>query len=224
MKPTRILIADDQPVIQHGLAAIFAAHAADWEICTTASDGPQALREALCYRPEIVIMEYALPRLNGLTAARHIKQGLPSAEILIFTGASSPRILLEIFRSKVCGSLLKNEAIEELFPALIALRQHHPFRSRGMTDLCEKILARAEPFLSLTARELEVLLLTTHGRSCVAIATDLGLSVDTVETHRKKAYKKLNVTTAAEATRRLFECGMENCCAGYKVTNERSNN
>jgi len=221
MKPTRILVADDHPVIQHGLATIFAAHAADWEICATATDGPQALREALCYRPDIVIMEYALPRLNGLAAARHIKQGLPSVEILIFSGASSPRILLEIFHSKICASLLKSEAIEELFPALIALRQHHPFRSRGMTELCEKIVTSAEPFLSLTAREREVFLLTTHGRSCNAIARHLGLSVDTVETHRKKAYKKLKVTSAAEATRRLFECGMENCGQEYKLTNEQ---
>lgn len=208
MKPARLLVADDHPIIRQGLAALFAPCPAEWEICATAANGQEALRATLIYRPDIVIMDYKMPLLDGLAAARQIKKRRPAIEVLIFSGASSPHILLEIFHSKVCGALLKSEAAEELFPALGALRRHHRFRSRGITERCEKIMVGDAPFRALTDREREMMRLIVAGLSIKQIANKLGVSVDTIDTHRTNLYQKLGLHSASDVVRYAFEHGL----------------
>src|SRR5438128_3223399 len=137
---TRVLIADDHPVTCLGLTSLITAQG--WRVCATAADGEEAVVKTIVLRPDIVIMNYSMPRLNGLEAARRIKRCLPEVEVLMFTGTRSRHVLLEMFHSNARGCLLKTEAVEELVPALESLRRHHTFRSRQITEVCEKIRAR----------------------------------------------------------------------------------
>jgi DNA-binding NarL/FixJ family response regulator len=209
LTPPRILIADDHPALCAGLAAIILAQRPTWEICGTAKDGHDAVVQAVALRPNIVIMDYKMPFLNGLEAAEQIKARVPAVEILIFTGTQSPRELLKVFRSNVRGCLLKSEANEELIPALEALRRHHTFRSRAITELCEKIIATSGEMEELTERETEVLHLIGRGKSNKEIATELKVSVKTIDTHRGNLMRKLDLHSTADLVRYAIEHGAD---------------
>ena len=93
---TRVVIADDHPVVCVGLATLIAGQG--WEVCATASDGEEAVARATELRPDIVVINYEMPRLNGLEAARRIERELPQVEILMFSGTRSPHALLQMYR------------------------------------------------------------------------------------------------------------------------------
>jgi DNA-binding NarL/FixJ family response regulator len=208
MKPARILIADDHPSIRAGLAGIITARGPEWEICATAVDGCEAVAKAIALRPDIVIMDYKMPLVNGLEAAAQIKQAVPAIEILIFSGTQSPRDLLEIFQSNVRGCLLKSEANEELLPALEALQHHHSFRSREIIGLYEKITAALGEIQKLSPRELETLRLIGAAKSNKEIAAQLGIDVKTVDTHRRNLMRKLKLHSTAEIVRYAIRHGI----------------
>ena len=208
MKPTRILIADDHPAMSAGLTGIITSHGAGWEICGTAADGEEAIAKATALRPDIVIMDYKMPLVNGLEAAAQIKRRLPGIETLMFSGTQSHQILLEIYCSGVRGCLLKSEAAEELMPALESLRRHHTFRSRQITALYEKIMESASELEELSAREIETMRLIAEGKSSKEIAVSLGISVKTVDTHRSNLLRKLKVHSVAEVVRYAIRHGL----------------
>jgi DNA-binding NarL/FixJ family response regulator len=201
MPPTRILIADDHAVIRVGVADLITEHGPDWEICATAADGQEAIAKTLEHRPDIVIMDYQMPFLNGLEAAALLKERLPGIEVLIFTGTQSHHVIPEIYRSSVRGSLLKSEAAEELLPALESLRRHHTFHSRQVTELYEKITEVTGAIEPLSAREIEVLRPLTDGKSSKEIAVAMGITVKTVETHRSNLFRKLKLHSIAALVR-----------------------
>lgn len=208
MQPTRILIADDHPIICAGLSGLIARHGCEWEICATAADGHEAVVKAMELRPDIVIMDYQMPFLNGLEAAALLKERLPGIEVLIFTGTQSHHVIVEIYRSSVRGCLLKSEAAEELLPALESLRRHHTFRSRQITELYEKITEATGEIEKLSARELEILRPLTEGKSNKEIAVEMGISVKTVETHRSNLLRKLKLHSIAELVRYALVHGL----------------
>jgi DNA-binding NarL/FixJ family response regulator len=201
MQPTRILIADDHPTLCAGLSGLITRDSSEWEICAIAADGQEAVAKTLEHSPDIVIMDYQMPFLNGLEATALVKERLPGIEVLIFTGTQSHHVIAEIFRSSVRGCLLKSEAAEELLPALESLRRHHTFRSRGITELYDKITAVTGEIEAPSARELEVLRPLTEGKSSKEIAVALGISVKTVETHRSNLLRKLKLHSVAELVR-----------------------
>jgi DNA-binding NarL/FixJ family response regulator len=202
----RVIIADDQPIARLGIANLITAHG--WKVCATAADGEEAVAKATAHQPDIVILDYTLPRLNGLDAARQIKRRLPTTEILIFTNAQSPRILLQLFHSSVRGCLLKTEPAEELLPALESVRRHHTFRSRAITDLREKIAEAASDLLPLTPRESEALRLISQGKSSKQMALRMGVSLSTIDTHRESLHRKLKVHSAAELIHHARQFGL----------------
>lgn len=204
----RIVIVDDHPVVRLGLAHLIITHRPGWEICATAAGGQEAIAQATGLRPGIVIVGDTKPACEGLEAARSIQRSLPGVEVLLFSGAQSPRLLLEIFRSSARGCLLKSEPAEELFPALEALRHHHHFRSRGITELCRKIEENAGDLEVLTARETETLQLIAAGRSSKEIAVQLGVSLKTIETHRSNLLRKLKLHSVAELVRYALRNGL----------------
>ena len=153
-------------------------------------------------------MDYQMPILNGLEATMLLKHRLPGIEVLIFTGTPSHHVIAEIYRSSVRGCLLKNEAAEELMPALESLRRHHTFRSRRITELYEKITAANGDIEKLSARELEVLRHLADGKSSKEIAVAMGISVKTVETHRSNLLRKLNLHSVVALVRYAIVHGL----------------
>jgi DNA-binding NarL/FixJ family response regulator len=208
MNPTRILIADDHAVVREGLPGIILAHGADWEICGFAADVEAAIAQAIELEPDIVIADYKMPGGNGLAAAEQIKNTVPSVEVLIFSGMTAPCSVLEIYRSNVGGYILKSEAVEELLPALEALRHHHRFRSREVTRLYEQIIRAADGIEPLSDREIETLCLIANGKSSKEIAAQMGISVKTVETHRTHLLRKLHCKSAVDLTRYAVRDGL----------------
>ena len=203
---TRVVIADDHPVVCVGLATLIAGQG--WEVCATASDGEEAVARATELRPDIVVMNYEMPRLNGLEAARRIERELPQVEILMFSGTRSRHALLQMYRSGVGGCLLKSEGAEELLAALESLRQHQRFRSRQITELCQTIAQTASDIDTLTRRETATMRLICDAKSSKEIAVELGISVKTVETHRTNLFRKLKVRSVAELVRYALRHGL----------------
>jgi DNA-binding NarL/FixJ family response regulator len=208
MSPTRILIADDHAVVREGLPGLILAHGAGRQICGTVADAETAIATAIELKPDIVIMDYKMGTIDGLVAAEQLKELVPDAEVLIFSGAVAPCSLLEIYRSSVCGFMLKSEAVEELVAALEALRYHHRFRSRQVTELYQRIIQTAATNESLSAREIETLRMIADGKSGKEIAAQMGISIKTVDTHRTHLLRKLHCNSAVDLTRYALRNGI----------------
>jgi DNA-binding NarL/FixJ family response regulator len=200
---TRILIADDHAVVRSGLKSILEAHDG-WSVVAEASDGKEAVNKAIETKPNVAIIDYSLPIMNGVEATRQIRLRLPEAEVLIFTMHDSDALIGEVLQAGARAFLLKSDAQHYLVSAVESLSVHKPFFTG---KLSEKLL---ENFLSahghtaataLSPRERIVVQLIAEGHSNKEMSGILNLSVKTIETHRAAAMRKLNVTSVAALVR-----------------------
>jgi DNA-binding NarL/FixJ family response regulator len=198
--PLQILIADDHGVVRKGLRILLETNR-NWNICAEASNGRKAVEEAVKFRPDIAILDISMPDLNGVEAARQIRQRCPSTEVLILSMHESDVLLRESLNAGAKGYLLKEDADDYLTSAIEALRKHKTYFSPKITkamsgegfSLCVDEADREVPLNRLTSREREVTQLLTEGKSNKEVATVLGLSVKTVEAHRTRIMLKLNI-------------------------------
>jgi DNA-binding NarL/FixJ family response regulator len=204
----RILLADDHQMIREGLRQLLEAHV-DWQVCAEASTGREAVELALKLRPQIVVLDLAMPELNGLEATRQIKKAMPNTEVLIFTVHEAEELTRDVLAAGARAYLLKSDASRQIVAAIEALSEHKPyFTWKVSKTMLEAYLKhgqidkdKATGFSRLTAREREVVQLLAEGRSNKAVSALLGISVKTVETHRAAVMKKLGVTSIAELVR-----------------------
>jgi DNA-binding NarL/FixJ family response regulator len=200
---TRILIADDHEVVRSGLRSILEAHDG-WEVVAEACDGREAVSKAVETRPDVAIVDYSLPMMNGVEATRQIRARVPTAEVLIFTMHDSDALIGELLEAGVRAYLLKSDANRYLIAAVEALAAHQPFfTGRVSEQLLESFLA-AQPGRTdnaLSPRERGIVQLIAEGHSNKEMADILNLSVKTIETHRAAAMRKLNVTSTAAIVR-----------------------
>ena len=199
---TRILIADDHEIVRQGVKAILSKRER-WEIVGEAADGRDAVEQARLTQPEIAILDYALPYINGVEAARQIRLNSPKTEVLIFTQHDNEALLRNILEAGVQGYLLKSDATQYLVQAVEALEFHQPFFTKTVSDiLVSSYLAKAGGAPSvLTARETAVVKLIAEGHSNKELAAILGLSEKTVESHRSAAMRKLDAKSTAALVR-----------------------
>jgi len=199
---TRILIADDHDVVRSGVRAILEAQES-WEVVGEAETGKEAVDKALATRPDIVVLDYALPVMNGIEATRQIRARVPGAEVLIFTMHDTDTLVREVLEAGARGFLLKSDARKFLIAAVESLVAHKPFFTGMVSEtLLESYLAkRAEAKELLTARERSVIQLIAEGQTNKRIASILSISSKTVETHRASAMRKLNLDTTAALIR-----------------------
>jgi DNA-binding NarL/FixJ family response regulator len=199
---TRILIADDHEIVRQGVRAILAKRER-WEIVGEAADGRDAVEQARLTEPEIAILDYALPFINGVEVARQIRLHSPKTEVLMFTQHDNEALLRNILEAGVRGYLLKSDATLYLIQAVEALEHHQPFFTKTVSDmLVSSYLAKSDASPSiLTSRETAVVKLIAEGHSNKETAAILGLSEKTVESHRSASMRKLDAKSTAALVR-----------------------
>jgi DNA-binding NarL/FixJ family response regulator len=206
MKKIRIFIADDHDIVRRGVRPLIESEWG-WELCGEAADGRTAVEKVLKLKPNIVILDVNMPELGGVETTRQIKRELPETHVLVFTGSESEALVHQLFSAGARGFVLKNEASESLIPAIKALCAGEPyFGSRISRMVFDQYVRNANsPEQAapdgLSPREREIVQLLAEGRSNKEVATALGISVKTAETHRGAIMKKLGFTAFSELVR-----------------------
>jgi len=206
----RILLVDDHEVVRKGVRSIFEMRP-DWDICGEATDGREAVEEAKRLKPDLVVMDIGMPGLNGLGATRHILRDLPSTQVLILTMHESEQIVWEVLDAGARGFVLKSDAGRELIGAVEAILDHKLSLSSKVSEILLRSYLNKPPQPEagkLTVREEETLELLAEGKSNPEIAEALHISVKTVEAHKARVMKKLNLRNMGELIRYALRKGI----------------
>lgn len=199
----RIVIADDHEIVRSGLRAIVETRS-NWVVCGEAINGEQAVALTFETKPDVAIVDYSMPTMNGLEVSRRIRALHQRTEVLILTMHESEDLLTEAILAGVRGFLFKSDARNHLISAIEALLDGKPYFT---SLLLEKLLddyqvnKHNRPDMLLTSREQSVVQLIAEGYTNRSIGTVLKLSVKTVETHRASAMRKLRLSSTAELVR-----------------------
>lgn len=207
-----VLVADDQPLARAGFRTILSA-APGISVVGEAVDGEDALAQARRLRPEVVLMDIRMPKLDGIEATRR----LPGQKVIVLTTFGLDDYIVDALRAGAAGFLLKDASVEELIGAVRAVAagdaQLSPAVTRRLLDrvagrLPSPVRVESEAVESLTARELEVLVMLAAGRSNAEIATDLFVSEATVKTHVSSVLAKLGLRSRIQAVIFAYESGL----------------
>ncbi len=195
----KIIITDDHTVVREGLKLILEAQV-NMKVVDEASDGLQAIEKARQHKPDIMLMDIAMPNMNGIEATKRIKEELPDIRIIILSMYSTLEDIFRALQAGAIGYLLKESAGNEVVDAVNAAYNNRRFLSRKVDDMLidsyifeSKKVHIASPLDSLSAREREVLQLVVEGKSNTEIADLLYLSIKTVETYRSRLMSKLGI-------------------------------
>jgi len=194
-----ILIADDHDVVRSGLRALLSAQE-NFQVVAEAADGKEAVALALATTPDVAIVDYSLPLLNGLEVTRQIRQRSPGTEVIIFT-MHEHNLIRDLLRAGALGYLLKSDAKRLLITAIETVAGHKPFFTAVVSETLLHSFLIDKDDNPLTIRERSILQLIAEGHTNKEIATILNLSVKTVETHRAAVHRKLNLKSTAELVR-----------------------
>ena len=199
----RILIADDHDVVRRGVRALLQGRP-DFRLVAEAANGRDALNAARESKPDIAILDYSMPELNGYELTVALKREFPRIEILIYTMYDRESMVLDVLRAGARGFILKSDSGEHLLAALNALAINRPYFSGEVSKMLlgQYLKAKPEKALSvLTHREREVVRQIAEGKVNKVIGGLLDISTKTVETHRAAAMHKLKLRTTAELVR-----------------------
>jgi DNA-binding NarL/FixJ family response regulator len=209
MKRIRILLADDHAVVRQGFRMILAAQP-DMEIVGEAGNGREALALAEELKPDVVVMDVAMPELNGIEATRRLGESVPHARVVALSMHKDSVYVREILRAGARGYLLKDSLAGDLVSAVRAVAQGKGYLSPAVSDAVLDDYRRhvTDPIDLLTSREREVLQMLAEGQTNKEIAAVLNLSVYTVEAHRGRIMEKLNVHSINELVRFALRNGL----------------
>jgi two-component system, NarL family, response regulator NreC len=204
VKQIRILLADDHNIMRGGLRLLLERHP-EFKVVSEASDGRQTVEQSELMKPDIVVLDIAMPNLNGIEAAQRISATLPQTAIIILSMHSDEGYVLRALKAGARGYLLKDSAENDLIEAIRAVSQGKAFFSPEISKILVEDYVREmrkrgaeDSYELLTAREREILQLIAAGKSNKDIANSLHLSLYTVETHRRNLQDKLNLHSTAE--------------------------
>ena len=214
MKP-RVLIADDHTLVAEGVEKLL-EH--EFQLCARVADGRALVRAVEKDKPDIALVDIALPLLNGLDACRQIRKSIPEVKLLILTMHSEQYFVTEAFRAGVSGYVLKQSVAEELVFAIKEVLKGRLYVSPSVAEnLVEQALNPGEARPSgrpqagsdkLSARQREVLQLIAEGQSTKEIASTLNVSIKTIEFHKTRIMKQLGVHSTAELTKHAISIGL----------------
>lgn len=202
--PVRILVADDHHVVRTGLRALLESKSG-WQVCAEAANGREAVEKARELKPDVAVLDIGMPLLNGVETTRQIRKHSPKTEILILTMHDSDLLVQEVLEAGALGYILKDDADRNLIAAVDALRRHKSFLSSRVSVAALSAGGAQDSDRSsrsrLTPRQREILQLLAEGKSNKEVATALGISVKTAETHRANIMLKLNFHSITELVR-----------------------
>ena len=206
--PVRILVADDHPIILQGLKSILDRDG--FNVVGEASDGRQAVSQAHELQPDLVIMDISMPVMTGIEAAAEIRRVAPSAKLILLTVHTENRYILEALRSGIRGYVLKSRAAGELVEAIHEILNGKIYLSPGISQTVVEAYLQQNTGEdeSLTRRELQVLQLVAEGKTTKEIATVLGVSVKTADSHRSNIMHKLKMHSVADLVRYAIRRGL----------------
>ena len=210
---TKILIADDHKILREGLRSLLEEQS-DIQVVGEAENGRDAVYLATKLEPDVVVIDIAMPDLNGIEAARRIKKAAPGVKLLALSAHSEGNYVKGMIQNGASGYLLKDCASEELIKAIEAIVRGHIYLSPSIAgvivdDYVQSLSTSGVPRVTvLTSREREVLQLLTEGNSTVQMAERIHLSVKTVESHRRSVMKKLDLSSVAELTKYAIREGI----------------
>ena len=214
MKKINVLLVDDHTVVRQGLRALLQSEE-DIEVSGEAENGRQAVMLARKTPPDVVVMDIAMPLLNGLEATRQILKMIPTARVLVLTSYGDDECVEQMMQAGASGYLIKQTAANDLLKAIREVQRGNAFFSpaiaKRLRDQCREAFTSGQPprkTSELTSREAEVLQLIAEGFSNKQIAGELCISIKTVEKHRQQVMNKLNIHDVAGLTRYAVSKGL----------------
>ncbi len=213
MKKPRILLADDHSIVLAGLCKLVEEH---FEVVGTAEDGRALVEAAERLKPDVVVLDISMPLLNGLDAAIEIKKRLPDVKLLFLTMHSSPSYVTASFKAGGDGFLLKQSAASELVSAIEAVLKGHGYLTPAITKPILRTVVESKDaglkasLAALSPRQREVLQLVAEGKTAKDIALLLNVSVKTVEFHKHRIMRQLDVHSTPELVRFAIAEGLVN--------------
>jgi two-component system, NarL family, response regulator NreC len=206
--PLRILLADDHVIVRQGFKLLL--EQAGFTVVGEAADGREAVKMAAESKPDVALIDLAMPMLNGLDTCREISKVSPSTRTILLTMYSEEQYILEALRAGVTGYLLKAKASTDLEQAIREVSRGAVYLSPGISrNVVQAYLHSGEPLTDpLSPREREVLQLVAEGKTTKEIAAVLGISVKTVESHRTRIMAKLNIHETAGLVRYAIRQGL----------------
>lgn len=207
----RVLLADDHAMVRDGLKALLKT-CSDIEVVEAVGNGREAVRRVIELKPEVAILDVAMPDLNGIEAASMLRERCPETRIVMLSMHSSSEHVYRALEAGAAGYLLKESAGEEVVSAVRAVYAGRKYLSRALDKPEHRIDAvatrRTSPIDSLSARERQVLQLVVEGRSSAEIAAKIHLSPKSVDTYRARLMKKLDVADVPALVKFAIQHGL----------------
>jgi two-component system, NarL family, nitrate/nitrite response regulator NarL len=207
----RILIADDHPVVRKGLQSCLARQDV-LKIVGEAADGEEALTKALDLKPDVVLLDISMPRKDGLEVTEVLRREAPSVRILILSVHTNREYIFRVIQAGAHGYVSKQAPPEQLAHAIQTVFDGQTYFTPEAAQAALHRLVqnggKREPFAQLTAREREVLMLIAQGQSNKEIASKLGIGVRTIETHRERIMRRLDIHSVAGLTKFAIANGL----------------
>jgi DNA-binding NarL/FixJ family response regulator len=210
MPKIRVLLADDHVILRQGTRQLL-EHESDMDVVGEANDGAEAVELVRNLKPDVVIIDVAMPGMNGIEATKKIKEILPGTKILVLTGYDYDEYIFSLLEIGAAGYLLKDVSGDELVDAIRAVYMGepvlHPTVMRKLMERCKTTSPRKteNPADVLSEREMEVLKLAVSGKSNKDIAEALNISLRTVQAHMRSIFNKIGVGSRSEA----IICGLK---------------
>jgi two-component system nitrate/nitrite response regulator NarL len=209
----KVLVADDHPVVRKGLQLCLARQPRI-RVVGEAADGDEALHKARELSPHVVLMDISMPGMNGLAVTEQLRKEAPEIKVLVISVHKNREAIFRVIQAGAHGYVSKEAPPEELLRAIESVYAGEPHFSEDIARaaLAEFIKSggKKEPFDLLTSREREVLVNIAEGRSNKEIADGLGIGVRTIETHRERIMRRLNIHSVAGLTKYAIANGLVN--------------
>ncbi len=213
-RPVRIILAEDHTIVRQGLARLLDDQP-DLKVVGEAINGRVAVEKALALKPDVIIMDIAMPLMNGIEAAKRIRKHLPKTKILILSMYSHEHYIHELLETGISGYLLKDSSGRDIIKAIHAAMNDETFLSPSISKMVvdsylspRKVSSREERFKRLTNREREVFQLIAEGHSTRQIANMLCVSISTVKSHRSKIMEKLLIDSPVHLVHFAIQLGL----------------